>query len=90
MKMTTLFTEGYKEKAKDDNFRKFNQRCRRFGDEMTHKELMENGVTNQEIKEEADAGLIKYVPNCGITRRMSGYSLTLEGIKKVYSQIKRG
>lgn len=80
MTMTTLFAKGYYEKAKYDTVRKFTQRCRRFGDRMSTVELKKLGVSGAEISAEVEQGLIKYDPNCGITKRLSGYSLTATGI----------
>ncbi len=88
MKMTDLFAKGYATKAKDDTARRFTQRCRRFGDRMDTQALKTNGVSNTEIVDELNDGLIKYEPNCGITRRFSGYSLTAKGIGEVHKKIK--
>lgn len=88
MKMTDLFAKGYATKAKDDTASRFTLRCRRFGDRMDAQALKTNGVSNTEIAEELKDGLIKYEPNCGITRRLSGYSLTAKGISEVHKKIK--
>lgn len=87
MKMTDLFAKGYATKAKDDTVSRFTQRCRRFGDRMDTVALNANGVSNTEIAEELNDGLIKYEPNCGITRRLSGYSLTAKGIREVHKKM---
>lgn len=87
MKMTDYFANGYTAKAKGDTLSEFTKRCRHFGDRTDTKTLNASGVTKEELKEELDAGLIKYEPNCGVTRRLSGYSLTTMGIKEVYKKL---
>lgn len=87
MKMTELFAKGYATKAQADTLDRFTKRCRLFGDKMDTNSLKAKGVSGAEITAEQEAGLIKYEPNCGVTRRSSGYSLTAKGIRKVYRDI---
>lgn len=88
MKMTDLFAKGYAAKAKNDTFKTFTQRCRRCGDRMDCKALNANGVSDDELANERREGFIKYEPNCGITKRLSGYSLTAAGVRATYEKIK--
>jgi hypothetical protein len=85
MMMTEVFAKGYKEKAAKDTFQKFTKRCRTFGDGMTQETLKNNDVSNHEIAFEVASGLIKYEPRMGYLGRESGYTLTHDGIKKVFS-----
>jgi len=87
MKMTELFAKGYAAKAKGDNISRFTQRCRLCGDRMDTRTLNINGVSGMELAAERRAGLIKNEVDCGVTRRLSGYSLTTAGIKEVYALI---
>ena len=90
MTMTDYFAAGYAKKTNItfDTLAMFTKRCRYFGDRIDSKTLQANGVSETEIIAEHQQGLIKYDPNCGQSRRLSGYSLTESGIKLVYEKIK--
>jgi len=85
MKTTELFAAGYKSKiGLEETLATFIKRCRTFGDRMTETELKKRGVSAEELKEELASGSVKYEPNCGISKREIGYSLTNQGIAKAY------
>jgi hypothetical protein len=86
MKMTETYAERF-QNADTKNLAGFT-RLIRFYDAITNKNLSRLGVSQKEIKEELEAGLIKYEPNLGISRRETGYSLTAAGVKKIYNMLK--
>lgn len=88
MKMTEVFSNGYKIKAANDTLQKFTKRCRALGDSLTREELRNKfNVTDAEIAEEVKEGMIKYEPSMSYLKRCIGYSLTTAGIKKVFNLI---
>lgn len=89
MTMTQLFANGYKTIAAADSLQTFNKRCRRFGDSMTSRQLLTNGVSQAEIKSELEQGFIKYEPAVQKRPDIGGYSLTEKGIKEVYNLMQK-
>lgn len=80
--------EDVRIKADKGTYEHFRIACKYLCGGNTTSGLNASGVSDKEIAAGVESKIIKYEPRMGVTRRESGYVLTVKGMKAVFSNIK--